>query len=117
MTGAATIPAGASQSDLPSPYELGQRVPGHGFPHETVETDAPGLDDVALSIPSGHRDQEHVTVLWIRSETPPELKAVHHRHCQVTQDDIGLAAGDLHQAFAPLGGEHYAERLNTPIPR
>ena len=74
-------------------------------------------------------------MLRIRSQTPPKLKAVHHRHCQVTQDDIGLAAGDLHQAFAPIGGEHHAEPelpgrpgapahprcaqigLNTPIPR
>ena len=56
-------------------------------------------------------------MLRICSQTPPTLEAVHHRHCQVTQDDTGLVAGDLHQAFAPLGGEHYAERLNTPIPR
>ena len=56
-------------------------------------------------------------MLRIRSQTPPELKAVHHRHCQVTQDDIGLTAGDLRQAFAPIGGEDHTEPGLSPRSR
>ena len=93
-----------------------ERVSGDGFPHQTVEAHTPGIDEVAFSIPSGHRDQEHAAMLRIRSQPPPELKAVHHRHCQVTQDDIGSAAGDLHQALAPIGGEYHAEPERLKLP-
>ncbi len=84
-----------------------QPFASEGLHHVVVRADAEAAGDVVLAVVRRQHQDGDEGGAHLRPQTPADLEAVHARHRDVEDHDVGpLAARDLESVWTVLGREH-----------